>query len=83
MTKQVTKQLEKPPRFVRMSRLLWGEAKVSFSSLITPSGHKMLKEKAADLQLSKSDLIEYLSRSLDDPEVEGAIRRQITSMRPK
>lgn len=39
----------------------------------------MLRSKAAELQLSKSDLLEYLSRSLNDPVVECAVKRQITA----
>lgn len=78
MGKQVAKQSEDPPIFIRIGRLRWGESNISFSSLITPSSHEMLKCKAAEMRLSKSDLIQYLSRCLSDPDVEAAVRRQIT-----
>ena len=77
MTKLAAKPLKGTRSSIRMRRLHWGEVKISFSSLITPSGHELLKGKAAEMHLSKSDLIEYLSRCLDDPAVEEAITRQI------
>ena len=77
MEQQKKHPLEETPSPIRRRRLHWGEAKMQLSSLITPSGHDLLRDKAKQLQLSKSDLIEYLSRCLDDPAVEKAITRQI------
>jgi hypothetical protein len=70
-------ELEKIPSSIRMRRLHWGESKRKLGTLMTPSGHALLINKAAQLQMSKSDLLEYLSRCLDDPAVLDAIARQI------
>ena len=55
----------------------WNEVKIKFGIMMTPSGNKLLTSKAAELQMSKSDLLDYLSRCLDDPAVEEAIIRQV------
>lgn len=77
MTQPKVHRSEVTPASIRRRRLHWGESKMQLCSLITPSGHDLLRAEAAYLQVSKSDLIEYLSRCLDDPAVEEAITRQI------
>ncbi|MBD2527943.1 hypothetical protein [Nostoc sp. FACHB-133] len=62
---------------IRRRLLQWNEAKIKFGIMMTPSGNKLLTTKAAELQISKGDLLEYLSRCLDDPAVESAIVRQV------
>lgn len=62
---------------IRRRLLAWHEVKIKFGIMMTPSGNKLLTSKAAQLQISKSDLLEYLSRCLDDPAVEEAITRQV------
>ncbi|MBN3893811.1 MAG: hypothetical protein HWQ41_00435 [Nostoc sp. NOS(2021)] len=78
MTETKTSKLEKPVSPVVRRRLLaWQEVKIKFGTIMTPSGNELLTNKAAQLQMSKSDLLEYLSRCLDDPAVEKAILRQV------
>lgn len=77
MTRPKAHPLEVPHASITRRRLHWGESKMQLGTLITPTGNDLLRAKAAYLQVSKSDLIEYLSRCLDDPAVEEAITRQI------
>jgi len=78
MTQTKTSKLEKTVSPVVRRRLLaWQEVKRKFGTIMTPSGNELLTNKAAQLQMSKSDLLEYLSRCLDDPAVEEAILRQV------
>lgn len=76
-TKLKTKAPEKPSKPIRRVRMHWGEAKTQFCSLITPYGYDLIREKATKLQISKSDLVEYLVRYLDSPDVEEYIARQV------
>ncbi|NEU76717.1 hypothetical protein PI95_030465 [Hassallia byssoidea VB512170] len=77
-TKLLTnKAPEKPSKPIRRMRMHWGEAKIQFCSLITPYGYELIREKATKLQISKSDLVEYLVRKLDEPDVEQDIARQV------
>ena len=55
----------------------WGEHKAKFASQITPTAQQLIRSKASQLNLSQADLLEYLSRCLDDPAVEEVIVRQI------
>ena len=72
-----TLPIEETPTSIRRRRLHWGQSKTQLATLITPFAHDLLREKASQFDLSKSDLLEYLSRCLDDPAVEEAIKRQI------
>ncbi|NEU77045.1 hypothetical protein PI95_032245 [Hassallia byssoidea VB512170] len=78
-TKLKNKAPDKPSKPIRKLRMHWGEAKIQFCSLITPYGYELIREKATKLQISKSDLVEYLVRRLDSPEVEEYIANQIKS----
>lgn len=70
-------KLEETLAPIRRRLLQWNEVKIKFGIMMTPSGNKLLTSKAAELQMSKSDLLDYLSRCLDDPAVEEAIIRQV------
>lgn len=77
MSHAKTNKLEETLTPVRRRLLQWNEVKIKFGIMMTPSGNKLLTSKAAKLQISKGDLLEYLSRCLDDPAVEEAITRQV------
>lgn len=77
MSHAKTNKLEETLTPVRRRLLQWNEVKIKFGIMMTPSGNKLLTNKAAKLQISKGDLLEYLSRCLDDPAVEEAITRQV------
>lgn len=77
MAQTKSNKLEKTLTPVRRRLLAWNEVKIKFGIIMTPSGNELLTNKAAQLRMSKSDLLEYLSRCLDDPAVEEAIIRQV------
>lgn len=70
-------KLEETLTPIRRRLLQWNEVKIKFGIMMTPSGNKLLTTKAAKLQISRGDLLEYLARCLDDPAVESAIVRQV------
>lgn len=72
--KNPTKKTQTP---IRRVRLKWGEHKIKFCSLITLYTHDLVKSKAEEWRISKSDLIEHICRRLDDPEFEQSIFREI------
>lgn len=77
MVKLTTNAVEKSPSKARRMRMHWGEAKIQFCSMFKPSGHELIRHKAVQLQISRSDLIEYLSRSLENPAVVEAVIKQM------
>lgn len=77
VNKLTTKTIENPSKPIRRMRMYWSEAKIQFCSMMTPYGYELIRDKATKLQISKSDLIEYLVRKLDDPDFEQDIARQI------